>query len=86
MNRLNVQESEDKHVRSIALKVVKHKNKQESSDESDEENLSFLSRKFSKFLKGTATKTPRKKGMETKNPMILIPITILVLVAVSKGT
>jgi len=24
-NRLNVQESEDKHVRSIALKVFKHK-------------------------------------------------------------
>jgi len=37
MNRLNVQESKDKHVRSIALKAVKHKNKQESSDE---ENLS----------------------------------------------
>jgi len=35
INRLNVQESEDKHVRSIALKAVKHKNKQESSDESD---------------------------------------------------
>jgi len=51
MNRLNVQEREDKHVRSIALKVVKHKSKQESSDDIDEENLSLLSRKFSKFLK-----------------------------------
>jgi len=41
MNRLNVQESEGKHVRSIALKAAKHKSKQESSDESEEENLSF---------------------------------------------
>ena len=40
-----------KHVRSIALKVSKHKGKQESNDDSDEENLSLLSRKFSKFLK-----------------------------------
>jgi len=32
MNRLNVQESEDKHVRSIALKAAKHKSKQDSSD------------------------------------------------------
>ena len=39
MNRLNVQESEDKHVRSIALKAAKHKSKQDSSDESEEENL-----------------------------------------------
>ena len=85
MNRLNVQESEDKHTRSIALKASKHKRKQESSDESDEENLSLLSRKFNKFLKReTATKTITKKGMETRNPMILIPITILVLVVVSK--
>jgi len=37
MNRLNVQESEDKHVRSIALKDAKNKRKQESSEE---ENLS----------------------------------------------
>jgi len=51
MNRFNVQESEDKHVRKIALKAVKHKNKQDSSDESEEENLSLLSKKFSKFLK-----------------------------------
>ena len=48
MNQLNVQESEDKHVRSIALKASKHKGKQESSDE---KNLSLLLRKFSKFLK-----------------------------------
>ena len=68
------------------MKAVKHKGKQDSSDDSDEENLSLLSRKFSKFLKRTATKTPTKKGMETRNPMILISITILILVVVSMGT
>ncbi|XP_068477195.1 uncharacterized protein [Phaseolus vulgaris] len=47
MNRLNVQESEDKNVKSIALKAVKHKGKQESNDDSDEENLSLLSRNCS---------------------------------------
>jgi len=36
MNKLNVQESEDKHVRNIALKDAKHKKKQDSSDESEE--------------------------------------------------
>jgi len=56
MNKLNVQESEDKHVRNIALKVAKHKNKQDSSDESGEENLSLLSKKFSKFLKRNRNK------------------------------
>ena len=51
MNRLNVQENEDKHVRNIALKTVGHKNCQDSSDDSDGENLSLLTSKFSKFLK-----------------------------------
>jgi len=60
MNRLNVQESEDKHGRSIALKASKHKGKQESSDNSDEENLSLLSRKFSKFLKRNRNKDNNK--------------------------
>ena len=86
MNKINVQESEDKHVRSIAIKAVKHKSKQESSDESDEENLSLLSRKFSKFLKRNRNKDTNKERYGNKNPMILIPITILVLVVVSKGT
>ena len=66
MNRLNVQESEDKHVRSIALKAVKHKNKQESSDESDEENLSLLSRNFSKFLKRNRNKHTYKERYGNK--------------------
>ena len=57
MNRLNVQESEDKHVRSIALKASKYKGKQESSDE---ENVSLLSRKFSKFLKRNHSKDNNK--------------------------
>ena len=61
MNRLNVQESEDKQTRSIALKASKHKGKQESSDESDEENLSLLSRKFSKFLKRNRNKRQQQR-------------------------
>ena len=62
MNRLNVQESKDKHVRSITLKAVKHKGKQESSDDSDEENLSLLSIKFSKLLKRNHNKDCPNKG------------------------
>ena len=49
-----------KHVRSIALKVSKHKGKQESNDDSDEENLSLLSRKFNKFLKRNRNKDNNK--------------------------
>ena len=63
MNRLNVQECEDKHVRNIALKAVKHKSKQESSDE---ENLSLLSRKFSKFLKRNRNKDTNKERYGNK--------------------
>jgi len=63
MNRLNVQESEDKHVRSIVLKAVKHKGKQESSDE---ENLSLLSKKFSKFLKRSRNKDNKKERYGSK--------------------
>jgi len=59
MKRLNVQESEDKHRKSITLKASKHKGKQESSDDSDEENLSLLSKKFSKFLKRNRNKDNR---------------------------
>ena len=66
MNRLNVQESEDKHVRSIALKAAKHKSKQESSDESEEENLSLLSKKFSRFLKRNHNKEANKERYGNK--------------------
>jgi len=66
MNKLNVQESEDKYVKSITLKAVKHKSKQQSSDESDEENLSLLSRKFSKFLKRNLNKDINKERYGNK--------------------
>jgi len=51
MNRLNDQENEEKHVGSIALRVVGHKDGQDSSECSDGETLNLLTRKFSKFLK-----------------------------------
>jgi len=66
INRLNVQESEGKHVRKIALKAAKHKNKQDSSDESEEENLSLLSKKFSKFLKRNRKKESNKERYGNK--------------------
>ena len=51
MDRLNLQENEDKRVKSIALKAVGNKSCQDSSDERDEKTFSLLSKKFSKFLK-----------------------------------
>jgi len=48
IQRLVVQESEDKHNKSIAFKASKP---QHVSSESEEENISLLSRKFSKFLR-----------------------------------
>ncbi|XP_068461792.1 protein gar2-like [Phaseolus vulgaris] len=66
MNRLNVQESEDKHVRNIALKSAKHKNNQDSSDESKEETLSLLSKKISKFLKRNRNKESNKERYGNK--------------------
>jgi len=46
MNQLNEQENEEKHVKSIALRVASHKD-----GHNDGENLNLLIRKFSKFLK-----------------------------------
>jgi len=66
MNRLNIQESEDKHVRNIALKITKHKNNQVSSDESEGETLSLLSKKFSKFLKKICNKDSNKERYGNK--------------------
>ena len=66
MNRLNFQESEDKHARNIALKDAKHKNKQDSSDESEEENLSLLTKRFSKFLKRNCNKESNKERYGNK--------------------
>jgi len=85
MNRLNVQESEDKHVRNLALKVSKNKNKQDSNDESEGETLSLLSKKFSKFLKRNRNKDPTKKGMKTRKIVILILTIILVLIMENRG-
>jgi len=48
IHRLVVQESEDKHNKSITLKACKQ---QPDSSESEEENISLLSRIFSKFLR-----------------------------------
>jgi len=67
INRINVQESEDKHVRNIALKAANYKKKQDSSDESEEENLSLLSKKFSKFLKRNRNKESNKESHFNSN-------------------
>jgi len=48
------------------LKVAKHKNKQDSSDESEEENLSLLSKKFIKFLKRNRNKESNKERYGNK--------------------
>ena len=48
IQRIVVQKSEDKHNKSITLKASKQ---QHVSSESEEENISLLSRKFSKFLR-----------------------------------
>jgi len=45
MNKLFVQENEDKHVKGIALKTAGHRMSQESSD-SDEDTFSLMSKKF----------------------------------------
>ena len=66
MNKLNIQESEDKHVRNIALKAAKHKNNQVSSDESEGETLSLLSKKFSKFLKKNRNKDSNQETYGNK--------------------
>jgi len=60
IQRLVVQESEDKHNKSITLKA----SKQHVSSESEEENISLLSRKFSKFLR----KKQASKRYDSKKP------------------
>jgi len=61
IQRLVVQESEDKNNKSIALKASKQ---QPVSSESEEENTSLLSRKFSKFLR----KRQASKRYDSKKP------------------
>jgi len=65
MNRLVVQEIEDKHNKGIALKAANQKRHQDSND-NDEDTMSFLSIKFIKFLKRT-TKANLKKGTVPRN-------------------
>jgi len=66
INRLNVQESEDKHVRNIALKAAGHKNCQDTRDDSEGETLSLLIRKFSKFLKKNDNKNQSSNRYNSK--------------------
>ena len=61
IQRLAVQESEDQHNKSITLKASKQ---QPDSSESEEENISPLSRKFSKFLRKRQT----SKRYDSKKP------------------
>ena len=58
--------SEEKNVRINALKNAKHKNNQVSSDESEGETLSLLSKKFSKFLKKNRYKDSNKERYDNK--------------------
>jgi len=66
MNRLNVQESEDKHVRNIGLTAAGHKNCQDSSDDSEGKTLSLLTRKFSKFFKKNSNKNQSSNMYNSK--------------------
>jgi len=66
INRLAVQESEDKHNKGITLKACNHKHQPDSSG-SDEENISLLSRKISKFLK----KRQASKRYGSKKPILI---------------
>jgi len=84
MNKLNVQESEDKHVRNINLKAAGHKNCQDSSDDSEGETLSLLTRKFSKFLKKTNNKNQSSNMYNSKKLMILILTNIPALDVVNR--
>ena len=86
MNMLNVQESEGKHVRNIALKVAKHKINQASSDKSEEETFSLLSKKFRKFLKKKHNKYSNQERYVTRNLVILMLRSILAMVVVNRGT
>jgi len=51
MNRLNDQENEEKHVKSIALRAIDQKGDEDPYECSDSETLNLLIKKFGKFLK-----------------------------------
>jgi len=84
MNRLNDQEHEENHVRSIALKTVGHKDCQVSSEDNDRETLNSLTTKFNKFLKKKTTRTNPQIGITTRNSMILMLTIIPVLDVVNR--
>ncbi|XP_068477248.1 uncharacterized protein [Phaseolus vulgaris] len=69
MDKLNLQENEDKRVKTIALKAVGNKSCQDSSDESDEETFSLLPKKFSKFLKKINNKNHLSNKYDIKKPI-----------------
>ena len=68
MDRLFVQENEDKHVRNIGLKTAGHRRCQESSDDSDEDTFRLLSKKFRKFLKKNSRKNHSSNRYNSKKP------------------
>jgi len=67
MNRLFVQENEDKHNKGITLKIAGHRRCQDSSD-SEEDTFSLLSKKFSKFLRKNRNKHQSSKRYNSKKP------------------
>ncbi|XP_068473827.1 uncharacterized protein [Phaseolus vulgaris] len=69
MDRLNLQENEDKRVKKITLKAIGNKNCKDSSDESEEETFSFLSKKFSKILKKRNNKNHLSNMYDNKKPI-----------------
>jgi len=60
MDRLFVQENEDKHVKGISLKTTEHRRCQESSD-SDEDTFRLMSKKFSILLRKNSNKHQSSK-------------------------
>jgi len=64
MNTLVVQESEDKHHKGITLKACKQ---QQDSSGSDEDTMSLLSRKFSKFLKKKKSQASKRYASKKLN-------------------
>ena len=71
-------------MRNIALKAAKNKKNQASSDESEGETLSLLSKKFSKFLKKNRNKDSNKERYGNKKTSDFNANNILVMVVESK--
>nr|AFN88195.1 phytoalexin-deficient 4-2 protein [Phaseolus vulgaris] len=67
MNRLFVQENNDKQNKGITLKTVGYRRCQDSSD-SEEDTFSLLSKKFSKLLRKNSNKHQSSKRYNSKKP------------------